>query len=571
MKVYVKGEGNVTLNTSDYVGGGGEGSVYAKGNIAYKIYADPSRCIPEAKFNELNKINDARIIKPERFVFDEKGVTRVGYTMRFVKDTHHLCQLFTRSFRDMKAITPDIIDKLVKSMRQGVQAVHDADVLIVDLNEMNFLVDKSFKEPIFIDVDSYQTPSFKATALMESVRDRHMRVKRNNGKVEYEFDKGTDWFAFGVVTFQLYVGIHPYMGKHASLKTLDDRMTANISVFNKDVRVPKSCYPFDAIPNNWRAWYEAVFDKGERIAPPTGNEKITPAHVVTVTKHAKGNIHYNSVASASNMMFAQEHNGEWTIVTRNDVRTHTGRVLPIKGIPVAVGYTKYGTPVCVWTENDRLKLFNGKTGEEIKLDIIVDSICSFDNRIVVRVHDVVYDLNLSEMTNGDVFASVSELCRVMPLATKLFDGCIIQDVLGSKYVSLLPSVGYNYQLRVNELDGRKVLSAKHDKHVLVTISEKKGEVKRHVFRFDKTYAKYDVRSNGCQASHNANFTVLDTGVCVLMDEDERLEMFSNVLGSTSIKVVDDGSLSSDMRLFRFMGKLAMIKGDDIMSMSMGSP
>src|SRR5207248_7337064 len=112
--------------------------------------------------------------------------------------------------------------------QEGVRHVHERGILIVDLNEMNFLLDASVEEILFIDVDSYQTPGFPATALMESIRDRHAA----------RFSQATDWFSFGIVSFQMFTGIHPYRGKHPTLTGLDARMERNVSVLNPEVAVP---------------------------------------------------------------------------------------------------------------------------------------------------------------------------------------------------------------------------------------------------------------------------------------------------------------------------------------------
>lgn len=230
MKLTVQGQGDVTLTQRDFVASGGEGSVYARHGVAYKVYTDPTKMIPVGKIRELAAITDPNVVKPTNVLLDKAGHP-VGYTMRFVPDAHVLCQLFPRAFRDRMGLDHKQMFSLVQRMQAGVSNCHQANVLIVDLNEMNFLVDPKFHEVFFIDADSYQTRSYPATALMESVRDRHM-------KHSHDFNEGTDWFGYAVTSFQMMCGIHPYKGKHPTLKGFDERMLANVSVFNKDVSVP---------------------------------------------------------------------------------------------------------------------------------------------------------------------------------------------------------------------------------------------------------------------------------------------------------------------------------------------
>src|SRR5579871_1643597 len=245
MKLFVKGRGPVELDQKDFLAQGGEGAIYVRGDLAYKVYANPAKMIPTAKIQELAALEQPTIIRPEEVLLNTASAP-VGYTMGYVKEAAALCQLFTRAFRERKGLTPEVMAQLVQKLRQGVRFVHAHGMLIVDLHEMNFLVDLPLKEILFIDVDSYQTPGFPATALMDSVRDRH-----TSG-----FSENTDWFSFGIVSFQLFVGIHPYKGKHPDGLDLDTRMQRNISVFNKAVSLPKVCYPLNAIPRAYRDWYE---------------------------------------------------------------------------------------------------------------------------------------------------------------------------------------------------------------------------------------------------------------------------------------------------------------------------
>ncbi|HEU4796864.1 MAG TPA: hypothetical protein VFT02_14610, partial [Pyrinomonadaceae bacterium] len=171
-RYFVQGEGHVQLGRTEFKAQGGEGAVYVKGQTAYKIYTDPSRCIAQAKIDELSQLAQPNIIRPVHLILD--GSNRpVGYTMRAVGKANSLCQLFPKAFRQRNNITPDLALRLVRQLQTGVLHIHSRGILVVDLNEMNFLVSADFAELYFIDVDSYQTPSFPATALMETVRDRH--------------------------------------------------------------------------------------------------------------------------------------------------------------------------------------------------------------------------------------------------------------------------------------------------------------------------------------------------------------------------------------------------------------
>jgi hypothetical protein len=48
MRLIIKGKGDVILNPKDdFIWSGGEGDIYSKGDVVYKIYNDPQKMIPE--------------------------------------------------------------------------------------------------------------------------------------------------------------------------------------------------------------------------------------------------------------------------------------------------------------------------------------------------------------------------------------------------------------------------------------------------------------------------------------------------------------------------------------------
>src|SRR5687767_8681336 len=99
MDLFIQGQGSVRLSQADFVAQGGEGSVYARGDRAFKVYSDPAAMIPPAKIRELSVLTDDRIVRPREVLLDAKNHP-VGYTMRRVPDAVPLCRLFTRAFRE---------------------------------------------------------------------------------------------------------------------------------------------------------------------------------------------------------------------------------------------------------------------------------------------------------------------------------------------------------------------------------------------------------------------------------------------------------------------------------------
>lgn len=553
MQIYVDGSA-VRLDKRHYIGQGGEGAVYCRGDTAYKIYQDPSKVIPVAKIQELAAIQDPRVIRPLKVITDRKGRPR-GYTMRYCRAVYTLCQLFPRTFRDREGLDAKAVTHLVRELQEGIGGVHAAGVLLVDLNEMNFLVDRSFTSIYFIDADSYQTGSFPATALMESVRDRHMRHP-------HDFSILTDWFSFSIVSFQLFCGIHPFKGKHPKLKGLDARMQANVSVFSSDVRVPRSAYPVDSIPQRYRDWYRAVFEDGKRVAPPTDMGAVIV--VVPDTRTIRG----TEVLDIQEIFsFGTAIKGYWTSGQSYCLATSAGTVLDGHAVPawgqepVAVQYSparKKAVAVC--RDGQQLQLYCLQDRKVVPFAFEPTAIMQHDDRVYLKGRDNVYELVLTD-AGQQVVATTQLACSCLEHATQMFPGVVVQNLLGSVHVSVFPVSGVTYQTMLKELDPYRIVDARYDRGVLMVVGEKSGRYDRLVFRFSYDHQQYDVRTVEDIVPTGLNFVVLDNDVVVLINESDQLEISLRDRGSTKIKIVEDPAVGGDVRLVRHQGQLGFYRGN----------
>lgn len=571
MKIHVESIGDITLTNNDFIASGGEGAIYKKDTTAYKIYTEPRKMIPVGKIHELASIADPNVIKPEHVIFDKNdknGGTPVGYTMRYVNDTTVLCQTFTKSFRDRNNITNDMMLKLVQKLQKLISNVHKAKVLAVDLNEMNFLVNNyGFNEIYAIDVDSYQTPHYPATALMETIRDRHNPNK---------FSEATDWFAFAIVSFQMFIGIHPYKGKHPTIPDLDTRMMQNVSVLYKErgveiVGVPKACYPFSVIPKAYLDWYNLVLEKGERIPPPADiNKAVIPvAAFVQAVSSDKIDItdlwtfydrnHLNEIVDF------YESRGKAIILTKKSIFINNNLVTNLYRHVLGAVINSKDEVVVINKDG----IFRANTDNPISFGYKIDDAMSYNGRFYVQNDDKILEVVLAE---NIITAKV--VANIHPNATKLYPGVVIQNLLGAAYVSVFPETNTAYQVRIREIEGSKVVDAKFDSNVLMVVVSRHGaqhntgKYERLVVRFNDDYSSYDIRVVQDITPTGLNFVVLDTGVCVCLNENDDLEIFSAKIGSSNIKIINDKVLSGDMRLYKLNGKVVFTKDNKIYRMSL---
>jgi len=555
MDLFEVGRGKVRLDTSDFLAQGGEAAVYVKGDRAYKVYHDPTKMVPAGKLQELSVLNHAALVRPEAVLLDRKDLP-VGYAMRRITAAHVLCELFNRAFRDRKAVSADAVLALVRKLQAGVQHVHERDVLIVDLNEMNFLLDPTLQEIHFIDVDSYQTNSFPATAIMDSVRDRHAAT----------FSRETDWFSFAVVAFQMFTGIHPFKGKHPVLKDLDARMRANVSVLNSEVKVPAVCQPFSVIPPAYLAWFKAVFEAGERNAPPDARSApvlVAPElHLLTSSDRLRVRELYRFTTP---VLLPLPAAGPHTALTQDGLQVRGVRH-PVPADARVVVTPRMLQPVAAWIETGALVLYDVGRKCRITAEIAAEGLTAYADRLYVKQGQSLATIDLLELPAG-IRATPRPVANVMEHATRLFDGAALQDVLGSCWVTLFPQPGHTYSIRLLELDGARVVDARFDGGVLIVVAFRNGRYDRLVFRFGVGYSDYDLRVTEDVTPAELNFVTLDSGVCVLLTETGELELFRRDKGSAGVRLVSGVGID-DVRLFRNGSQVLGVRGETLYELSL---
>jgi hypothetical protein len=441
----------------------------------------------------------------------------------------------------------------VRQLQTGVSHIHSRGILIVDLNEMNFLVAADFSELFFIDVDSYQTPSFPATVLMESVRDRHAKT----------FSTDSDWFSFAVVSFQMFVGIHPFKGTYPAFQhlpdnttKLDERMRANVSVLHPGVSVPAACLPFSVIPPNYLDWYRAMFEQGRRLPPPQAVQAVIIVAGPTVGQ---------SIASRKfEVREVREFDSE--IIWHDGVITATEQSVYFNG-------QKYPRPpfdakltitprrqhlIAAYHDGAQLRFRDLTMDRLIETQVEGEEVMLSHGQLYIKQHEHIFAIDFVELPNNTLLG-LRSVANVMMNSTRMFDGVAIQNLLGANYASI-PSGGGCHQVRLAELDGAQIVSAKLYRNVLIVLVTNAGQYDKYVFRFVKDFGSYDIRVLPDVTTPDVEFTVLDTGVVLHLIDDDKLEIFSSAKDSIKISVVEDEALKDDLKLFHTGKQALMAKG-----------
>lgn len=560
-KYFIQGKGEIVLTQAEFKAQGGQGAVYVKGGLAYKIYADQRHLIPAAKMQELSALTLPNIIRPLDLLLDDRNKT-AGYTMRQVENACSLCQLFPRAFRQRTNLTPDVALSLVRKLQAGVRHVHANNILIVDLNELNFLVAEDFSDIFFIDVDSYQTRSFPATALMESVRDRHTKG----------FNENSDWFSFAVVSFQMFTGIHPFKGTYPPLQKLKDktqlldaRMRANVSVLRPEVSVPAACLPFDVIPEIWRDWYRAVFDEGKRMPPPESLQAVVTAALQI--QRPSGSDHFDLSELYEFDSEIITHTDHLTI-TEQSIYSGGRKIADLPGSAVKTALTlRQRHLIAAWIDGAQVRFRDLSSGQDLKAEVRGDELLVSDGRIYIRQGAQLLEACFTEMPHA-VLVNFRTVGNVLPNAAQVFEGVVIQNLLGAYYASLLPASGVCYQARLKELDGYRVIEARAFRNVLIIVAAKGGAFDKFIYRFNEEFSDYDVRVIADVTLTGINFVVLDSGVCLHLTDSDELEIFASRKGSAGMKIIHDPAVRGDVSLFHSGAQALIARGNKLCRLTM---
>lgn len=557
------GKNKVSFKDGDYVASGGQGTVWRKGQLGVKIYHDPKHMIPPKKIQELSLATPDNVIAPRDIVTDKKGKA-IGFSFKFIDSSHPLCKIFTTKFRTKVGFTEQGAVDLIQMMQETVAQIHKESFLIVDLNEMNFLLDKALKIAYFIDVDSWQTQTYKASALMESVRDRLVKNQ--------QFTEDSDWFSFAVVVFQIYIGIHPYKGKHPDFlpKEWSQRMDEGVSVLDPKVQMPKSCRPLSVIPPAHMKWFEAIFLRNERLAPPLpdGIGMIPAADLVVVIT---GNEKFmtNVVGKyPDNVLYVYSHdNDNYTLTRKHLYVTSKGPA------PVVDGLDDFDKVLICDSPGDKPLLCKMKDGnvemQEILRTTNIDStkaedIMVRDGRLYVARGNSVFEIRFHKGVD-QVFHATKRVCGYTENSTHMFEGVIYRDVLGQPYFCIPYRSGSAFNDKIEEIEDHRVLGAKSQGNILVVLAEKDGLYHRFIIVFDENFRTYNVRKVEDVQYESINFTKIDGGPCILVSGDDRIEVF---VDNRKIKEIDAAPFDASMRLFNSRGKVFFINGKEIQQVEM---
>lgn len=566
LTVKLEGYGPTVLMDNHYVTSGGEGHVYRIKNTIVKLYIDPGKMVHEHipdKIRTLSAIRHPYIITPQGMVTDQADKP-IGFHMKAV-DGEPLTRLFTNSFRNQFGFTDENASKLVEGMREVVRTAHAHQAIMVDPNEMNWLAVLSGSdgpEPRAIDVDSWAIGSWPPRAVMLSIRDWHTQG----------FTELSDWFAWGIVTFQIYTGIHPYQGGLSGYKRdeLERRMRENASVFHADIRLNRAVRDFGCIPSRLLEWYEAIFHRGERSVPPSPYDVGGRTPKAAITKRVllgqAGRVSHDALYRGTDRAVRIFPDGATLLRSGRLIALRDGSLIGSGVRPDAEVVRKDdGWLVGEKTRTGvQLRFLKNGTEEQLDYPISCHGIFRFENRLFLTGERGITEIALTKL--GRTVVSAGKTWSTMPKATTWYEGVGVQDAFGAVFLILPFGEKSCAHVRARELDGKKVVAGRAgERYVKLVIIDDGGTYRKYEFAFDARYVNYSFWE-GSSEQAESNVAILPRGVCATIEKDGELTIF--VPRNGDVRQIPDGGVSTDMTLFRWGEQVVYIRDGSVWRMKL---
>ena len=560
MKVSVQGKGTVILSENDTVGSpGGEGAVFSKGGLAFKIYHDPDKMIPTGKIKELQPLSkNPLILAPiDILLSTKKGHKPVGFTMNLASGTNPLASAFSNSFFTRNNFNSQKVTNLIEQMTKTISFIHDNDCLIVDGNEFNYLLSDDLLKVFFIDVDSYKTKSYSATAIMPSIRDYTTNT----------FSENTDWFGLGIIACQFFVGIHPFKGKHPNFAKNDfeGRIKANVSIFGKDVTVPSAARDFSCIPGEYKDWFVKMFEDGERLPPPSviGPIVFKPVKVKVVSK------------TSDNFNITKMEEYDENVLSWKSVLGIPFAQLETKIVLNKITTVPISTPNVVLATNNMFIAFESVKGQLFAGEGItvsptaVNNMFVMNNTLYVVNNEKIIQMEVSVIGNK-IIVSPAKSWRILYKASQVLNGVIYTNIFGSSFLTIPYAINVCQTVRIEELDNHRIIDAKYEKGVCVintlNLNTNKYERMTIVFK-DKQHTTYTLTIEDDIDPIDVNFTVLDNGIVILIDHLDQVLVFHKK-DQHKVKLIKDSAIKGDVKLTSVDNSVRVISKNIIYKLEM---
>jgi serine/threonine protein kinase len=228
----------IRLTNSTFLDEGGDAEVHKiSEGVSIKIYKEPERA--EELENKLVILREKAstfhpsVIAPQELAFKSNEKKVIGFSMRFLPDACKLEDYFWQpDIPGDEAKFDQQVANMLYDLSDGLKAIHRSRVVVGDLKPDNILVSKG--EAFIVDFDSASLlPEYPADSYTPDYVDPRLKYDVQ-AEGPYAFDPESDWWALGVIAFEMFLGTQPWGGSHPRLRNKQLR-AFNYSIVGFDV------------------------------------------------------------------------------------------------------------------------------------------------------------------------------------------------------------------------------------------------------------------------------------------------------------------------------------------------
>lgn len=555
--------GNIKLYQTDYLSSGGEGDIYIKNNLIFKIWHSSKNKDIINKLNLLSKIKYKNLIVPIDFLYNRNNEI-IGYTMYLI-DGEPIIKTFNNNWRQLNAFGLKESTEISLNMREIFSFGHSNNIVFADANEFNWITKKT--TPYLIDCDSWKIDKYPATAIMPSIKDY-----KNN-----EFNIYSDWFAWAIVTFQIFTGIHPYKGSHPNYKKSDlkSRMMDNISVFDKNVSMPNNVRNLNNIPKNLLDWYFSTFQNGERSIPPKQFDSYLDLSNIkhrTVVE-SNSSINHDKLFSFEGNVLSVNSYGLALVKNKNlsyifDLIEHKKITLEKQTIDdllikKSIIIKHNNIAYIVKSANNKIYLtdINNVTVSN-ELNLNHQFIISMNNKIYVldnsSNHGLI-EINIKNLSNKTII-SVKENWPVLIKSSIIFDNCLIYYVFNKPFVVIPYENGLIIKpINTSNIKNIQWAYAVSDKLIAIRFIDKDSNTIEQFIEIGNS----SVLSEDVVEENIGNIIVLNN--LIINIKNNGIITFNHI--GHSLKFINDSKLNADTRLFKLNNSVCYFENNHIYKIS----
>ena len=313
-----------------------------------------------------------------------------------------------------------------------------------------------------------------------------------------------------------------------------------------------------------------MFENGDRSEPPQLPGQLGKMQVIVKLVKTTGTFEITTIFEYDESILY--HNASLNITkTENKVYIGKTEYKVSRGVELIITPLEK-LPILVKIEDGMAKFKCMQLGYDVKgAQLACTGMMIVNNILYLKNREKLIELHF-KVVGSNILPAVKTVWTVEPLSSQLFSNVIYQSVLGKAYLCIpIPFSHKKSQFQIKaipELNDYRIIEAKYDNHICVIIAHKKNEYHRLTFIFDSTFTNYRCNIVEGIDHEQLNFVVLDNGVCVMITEDDGVEIFLNRFDKPDIKRIEDPDIDNTMRLLKDGTNLKFFKDKTLYSMKM---